>query len=394
MAERRDFSSAIHAARFAVGLLVVLVHFFPLPLASMGISGLTLQAMNSRNLCSSFFFVLSGFLVVITASKTGRFEATGPFIIRRLARLWPAHVAGFIIMIPTAFVGLETVSGGRFIAEAAAWLSMMHGFWPSLAPAYNGPAWAVTSFALGYCLAPWLVRLRSWPRSKLVWLAVAVWLIPLSIQASLIFSRFGHWDSQVVHHLANGAEVENLQLFLHTSPLFRLPMIASGGIAALMARKVSFSGEALAAMLALPLAVGPFWIGGLPDRWLFLLTHGGVTPVLMGVMIVLWHCRGWLDRVCDRTWLRRGGQAGILLYFLHRPVFTVLDFALRQIAGFTPADSARSLPLACVAAAVSVSLAYAIQPAYDENCRRLAGWVIDRFQRKRGPELGVAACSR
>ncbi len=394
MAERPGFSSAIHAARFGVGLLVLLVHFLPLPLASLGAPASVMQALNARNLTSSFFFILSGFLVVVTAGRAGRSEPPSEFIVRRLARLWPAHAAGFAIMIPTAFTGAETVSFGRFAVEAGAWLSMAHGFWPSLAKAYNGPAWAVTSFALGYCAAPFLIRLKDWPPSRLAALAAALWLVPLGAQAALIFGHPGPWDSKVVHHAANTAAVENLQLFLHTSPLFRLPEVIGGGIAAIAAQRLSFQGDKLAALFAIPLAAGCFWLGGLPDRWLFLLTHAGLTPLLMGVLIVLWHSRGWVERTCSRSWLKRGGQAGILIYFLHRPVFTVLDFGLRQSVGYTADESARSLPLALAAAALSVALAYFIQPAYDVFCKRLGAWLLGRIRGKNFAQMEVAACSR
>lgn len=393
MAQRQEFSSTLHAARFAAGLLVMLVHFLPLPLVSLDAPAFVVQAMNARNLTSSFFFVLSGFLVVITAGRGGRSESTGAFIVRRLARLWPAHAAGFAIMIPTAFLGACTVTAGRFFVEAALWLSMLHGFIPALANAYNGPAWAVTSFALGYVLAPSLLRISQWPLGRLLFLTAALWLVPLSVQALLIFSQPGPWDSQVVHRAANSPEVENLQLFLHTSPLFRLPEVAAGGVAALVARRFSFKSDTGAAFLVLLFAATVYWVGSLPGRWLFLLTHAGLTPMLLFSLVLLWRSRGWLDGLCDRAWIRRGGQAGILLYFLHRPVFTVLDFLCRQLGGLDGAVTQRSLPLALAAAAASVTIACTTQPAYDRASKTLAAWILARRRDRMIRTVEAPACS-
>jgi peptidoglycan/LPS O-acetylase OafA/YrhL len=389
MAVRPKFSATLNAARFAVGLSVTLVHFLPLPLVALGAPPAIFQLLNTRNLTSSFFFLLSGFIVAMTALREDRQEAPFRFFIKRLSRLWPAHAAAFLLMVPAAALtaGGDTFRG--FLADAVAWITMTHGFFPSMSMLYNGPAWAVTSFALGYAAVPYLVRCRDWPLPRLAMLAGAVWLVPAGAQAALLWSYSGVWDAQVVPRAAMTGEGEWLQRFLHSSPLFRVPEVLCGAAGALIARRVRIR----ATWLAPAVAVGLYFGGGLDDRWLFMLTHGALTPLLLIMLSTFWHTGGWIERLCATAWLRKGGQSGILIYFLHRPVFRFLAAAYRLLSGASVGDCERSIWLALAATAATVALAFWIQPAYDRACKRLAAALLSDPATP-APRSEVAACAR
>lgn len=389
MAARPKFSAAVNAARFAVGLSVTVVHFLPLPLVAVGAPAWVFQLLNTRNLTSSFFFLLSGFIVAMTALRDGREEPPFSFSIKRLARLWPAHAAAFLLMVPAAALTLRAEPLQRFLADAFAWLTMAHGFFPSMAMEYNGPAWAVTSFALGYAAVPFLLRCKGWPIGRLTALAAALWLVPLAVQAAILWNYSGAWNAQVVTRAPMPQEGEWLQRFLHASPLFRVPEVLCGAVGALIARRIP-----IRPLWPVPaLAVGLYFAGGLEDRWLFLLTHGALTPVLLFILGALWHSDGWLERACSKPWLRKGGQSGILIYFLHRPVFRLLAVAYRQLTGAAVSDCERSLWLALAATGATVAVSFLIQPWYDRNCKRLAAALLEDSAPP-VPKSEVAACAR
>lgn len=389
MAAPSKFSAAVNAARFGVGLAVTLVHFLPLPLVAIGAPAAVFRLLNTRNLTSSFFFLLSGFIVAMTALRSGRREDPFPFSIRRLSRLWPAHAAAFLLMVPAAALSFRGESLQGFLVDAFAWLTMAHGFFPSMAMDYNGPAWAVTSFALGYAVVPFLIRCQDWPLPRLGALAAALWLVPLAVQSAILWNYSGVWDAQVVPRAAMSPEGVWLQRFLHASPLFRVPEVLCGAVGALLARRIP-----VRPLWPIPaLAAGLYIAGGLQDRWLFLLTHGALTPVLLLILGALWHTDGWLERACSQPWLRKGGQSGILIYFLHRPVFRFLAAGYRELSGAAVVDCERSLWLAVVAITATVAIAFLIQPWYDRNCKRLAAALL-ADSAPPVPKSEVAACAR
>ena len=106
----------------------------------------------------SFFFVLSGFILCYVYPRLGSPAAIGEFLRARIARIWPAHVLGFLVAVillsvpltPTAFLNL----------------AMVHSWVPSLQTyfSYNAPSWSIATEFCFYLLFPILIRdfSRTW----------------------------------------------------------------------------------------------------------------------------------------------------------------------------------------------------------------------------------------
>ena len=135
-------------------------HFYGVPLIRHGL------------LFVDFFFVLSGF--VITHAYAERVSAGGvrDFIIRRIGRLWPLHLALLVALIGVEFVKLalemQGISYGRgvFTRDAEPWaivtnVLMIHGWGIHPYLTWNNPSWSISAewaaylaFAAVYALAP------------------------------------------------------------------------------------------------------------------------------------------------------------------------------------------------------------------------------------------------
>ncbi len=110
-----------------------------------------------------FFFVLSGF--VIAHAYRAKLESgwIAPFVIRRIGRLWPLHLAVLAAML------LMAVVGGAFglehrsfdYAQLPANVTLTHAWGFAVPLSWNGPSWSISAemFAyLGFAILAWMFR--------------------------------------------------------------------------------------------------------------------------------------------------------------------------------------------------------------------------------------------
>lgn len=104
----------------------------------------------------SFFFVLSGFVLMWAHSK-GRASRWTTFWWRRLARVYPAHLATALVALLLFAVWQPEIVPS--IAPAAANLLLVHAWWPD--PAFyqslNSVSWSLACEAFFYAVFPLLV---------------------------------------------------------------------------------------------------------------------------------------------------------------------------------------------------------------------------------------------
>jgi peptidoglycan/LPS O-acetylase OafA/YrhL len=112
-----------------------------------------------------FFFVLSGFVIARAYRRRLEEGAWGPFMIRRVGRLWPLHLvtlAGTVAMAAAgSFIGL-TVNGFVY-ADIPANITMTHAWGYLDRLTWNGPSWSISTEMFAYLTFAFLAwRLRSW----------------------------------------------------------------------------------------------------------------------------------------------------------------------------------------------------------------------------------------
>ena len=154
------------ALRFAAAAFITLYHFgaeeAPLPLGEIH------PVFERGFLATDFFLILSGYILARTYGPrllAGRMDA-GEFLVRRLARIWPAHLlvlGGFVaVVLAAAAAGVALNNPESFRWDG--WLrqaTFVHawGFGPE--PGWNSASWTLSALVVCYALFPFVWRLLA-----------------------------------------------------------------------------------------------------------------------------------------------------------------------------------------------------------------------------------------
>ncbi|HEX3936139.1 MAG TPA: acyltransferase [Xanthobacteraceae bacterium] len=148
--------------RFIAASLVVLLHFH----GEFGLQlGAATPVVTSLEVMVDFFFVLSGFVIAITYGKTmSNIADYGRFLQRRVARLYPLHLAVLSIFVGLAFanrfgwMAANHVEALDFRALPANIL-MLHAWGTVNHLSFNAGSWSISAEWLSYLLFPVLLLL-------------------------------------------------------------------------------------------------------------------------------------------------------------------------------------------------------------------------------------------
>ncbi|MDO7844619.1 acyltransferase family protein [Sphingomonas immobilis] len=344
--------------RFFAAFWVVIYHYVDwLP----NTRGPDLPFIGSGLLGVDFFFILSGF--ILTHAHMRQIEerslAVKPFLIRRLAKIYPMHLATllFYVALVTALTlahmklpNPERYSGVQFVLNVL----LIHAWQITDAGAWNFPSWSISAEWFAYLLfpfmAPFLVRRMAGVRAE--WLVagalallVIVWLIaPFVLGASYfaLHSNFGY--------------IRIMPEFLLGIALYRLGRERS---------MAWLEGRAIVPLLTLAIVV--------------LATFRFLFPTLLLLALLILAAaevsrQGRTGLLTSRV-LSYLGEASYSLYMIHLPVATLVLQGVRLKLGHTPLIAViLALPLAVLIAIGSFEL-------IEKPCQRL----LLRLARQRPP---------
>lgn len=242
---------ALTSMRGIAAWFVVLFHIR----FALGLPDPEMHLLAKGYLAVDFFFLLSGFVIWMTWGeriRTGGLAAIPGFLQRRIARVWPLHLAllGFGIAIAAA---LELTGRG---SDQFPWHELpLHilllqnwGFTPHLT--WNDPAWSISCELAAYLLFPLLALAIDWRRVP-SWAVIAVIAALLGL-LHWIFASRGAW--------ALGQEITSLGLIRCL-----IEFAAGTAIAALWLRWQEAWRVPAVASFALALAFATGWALGLPE---------------------------------------------------------------------------------------------------------------------------------
>jgi peptidoglycan/LPS O-acetylase OafA/YrhL len=317
---------ALTALRFVAAALIV-VHHSPdvglLP-SFQPHKSVLLQAV-------SFFFVLSGFILTYVYPRMETWEARGRFLLARFARVWPAHLASFVLLVFLAHKlnRLELGSWGEALSVGAVNVSMLQSWFPS--PKYffsfNAVSWSISTEFAFYFFFPFLIHRweRTWWWKMAGALAIAYGMIQLAVYWKLPdYSPLLPRDQMVISTL------------VYINPLSRVFEFTLGMFTALVWKKTEaklplnrWVGTLLElAVLGLvvgnmyktedwaPRVIGWHWMGQPGYEW---LRGGGIVCVAFALLVyVMASERGWVSHALSAPLGILLGEISFSVYLTHK----------------------------------------------------------------------------
>jgi peptidoglycan/LPS O-acetylase OafA/YrhL len=217
MASASSRLDALTGLRFVAAFAVVLLHSRDTFIPGRMIDGLPLMT------AVSFFFVLSGFILVYVYPELPTRRDVVRFYTARLARIWPIHVFALLLLLPLLprnLIGLDASLANIFLVHA--WVPLREFFF-----SYNAVSWSVSTELGFYLLFPLLIyRFDStWPLKLMAAAAVVAAAI-----ATCVAFDFPNYDTSY-------SGVTNLGI-LYVNPLARGLEFVLGMCGALWWRKI------------------------------------------------------------------------------------------------------------------------------------------------------------
>lgn len=317
---QRTQLTALTGLRFLAALFVVLYHVAiaggPAPLACvyLGYSGV------------SFFFILSGFILVYTyIAPGGEPRATRvAFWGARVARICPIYFVALAIGI-CPYLWYHDSRATPVLTELSA-VTFTQAWFPWSADAWNGPGWSLSAEVFFYALFPYLAPpIARLSRRRLNLAANLLWLTGIAAAVAYILVNPDHLSTW-------GGANTTWSRVLRFNPLVRLPEFLLGVALGRMfvldrarVRRTSLRGwvcslaafGALAAIVVLPSSGIP-----LPA---VLVDDGMLDPLFAVLIYSLAWGEGIVARIFALPILVTLGEASYALYLLHVPVRLYLE---------------------------------------------------------------------
>jgi peptidoglycan/LPS O-acetylase OafA/YrhL len=306
---------ALTSLRFFAAFHVVIFHFQAMQvflgpswfqkLSSIGYVGV------------SFFFVLSGFILVYTYA--GRPMILRDFWRARFARIYPAYAFSLLVTAPFFFFAVLTMNIPFFAwakthlkVVSALVVSLLQAWVPPAALSWNAVAWSLSVEAFFYLLFPFLLLffVRRSP-AQLFLIAAASWLTSLVLSSSYVFLNPDHLS--VLNSEVLGAFWLNAVKF---HPLARLPEFVLG-----MACGFLFLRSGKESKLALPLflsgiaafAVVVYFGPVIP----YPILHTALLAPAFAAIVYAFALRPKWGAILENRLLVLCGDASYSLYLLH-----------------------------------------------------------------------------
>jgi peptidoglycan/LPS O-acetylase OafA/YrhL len=128
----------------------------------------------------TYFFVLSGFILVISNYKNGEFPVSiekKTFWKNRLIRIYPLYIFAILLLLIAINDGSSFLGFFGWNTSVAYSVLLLQSWEPGMALIVNYPGWSLSAEAFFYLLFPFLFQgLKPLAYTKLLFLAFGIWL--------------------------------------------------------------------------------------------------------------------------------------------------------------------------------------------------------------------------
>jgi peptidoglycan/LPS O-acetylase OafA/YrhL len=288
----------VNVTRFMAAMCIVVFHFGrDVPMLNSAPF-----LFNNSNIGVSFFYVLSGFIMMI-AYRRGNVEiAPAEYWKNRIARIYPVYLLGLLAFLMVKhFMLQQQVSEGKNILLN---LTALQAWVPGEALSYNNPGWSISVECFFYLIFPFLLnRLYTKGRASIY--------VPATVALWIGTQVFTEWFLRSSHYKGFPSESHDLVYYL---PLIHLNQFLIGNLAGLWFERVQTRSYDMAIL-------------GLYGAFLLLLKfcplyyhNGAMAPVFAGLIVLLAANTGIISRVFRLQPLSYLGEISYGIYILQVPV--------------------------------------------------------------------------
>lgn len=167
--------------RFIAAVSIVIYHFGQevVPFDHKTVSFIVAQA----NIGVSYFFVLSGFIMIIAYNRFPKLNAAD-YLKNRFARIYPLIILSLLPFVGALVLFPGKVSLGAIVLN----LTTLQAWIPGYATVGNYPLWSLTVEIFFYMCFPFLLNkiYKKYPLNNIALLIVAIWAVTMVIQHVLL----------------------------------------------------------------------------------------------------------------------------------------------------------------------------------------------------------------
>ena len=299
MTANNKFIAQLSSLRFFAAIAVVIFHFgkWSFPFNSFPYT-------NAMHLAVSFFFVLSGFIMIINYNELKEFSyiRAGNFYFKRLIRIVPLYIIALIVLFFVSFFVDNdiSISFDGFIQS----LFFLQAWFPTNALSVNFPGWSISVEMFFYLLFPFIVPL-FFNNSKISKYVFLFWLV-----SSIIFLwLFFNLDQTDIF-------IKNFTKFF---PLLHLNQFLIGMMAGLVFLKNKMNGNIYFILAMLFLIV---YLPLVPDN--FINHNGLIAPIFAFLILGAATSTSVIKKILSWPLLVKGGEASYGIYILQFPVYLII----------------------------------------------------------------------
>lgn len=298
--------------RFVAAIAIVIYHFGQdiTPFSADSISFLIAQA----NIGVSYFFVLSGFIMIVAYNRFAKINAAD-YLKNRFARIYPLIILSVLPFLGALFLFPDTISLSAILLN----LSTIQAWIPGKATVGNFPLWSLTVEIFFYICFPFLFN-KFYKKYSLKSIGITVftiWCVTVFLQNYLLNSMFYKGEG------TPGFD------FLYYFPLLHLNQFLIGNLAGLwiVNREATSKNRydifviLLAAIIVLFLKY-PFGIN----------YHDGFLAWFFAAFIVLLSLNtGIITKIFSLKPLVFLGEVSFAIYMLQFPVFEISETIIEKL---------------------------------------------------------------
>ncbi|PWJ40935.1 acyltransferase family protein [Sediminitomix flava] len=157
----------------------------------------------------SFFFVLSGFVMVLSQFRKPNFSIK-EYYFNRFIRIYPLYLFGIIIIYPFKSIASD---GYALLLN----LFTLQSWFPPYPLSFNGPSWSISVEAFFYMLFPFILYYIKNAKPRVIYVfmfSLFIWGVTQLIHINLLNKPFYNGPNGVPHQLIYYLPISHLGSFL------------------------------------------------------------------------------------------------------------------------------------------------------------------------------------